>query len=407
MSEEKRVLLIISGGIAAYKCLEVIRRLKDHNISTRAILTKSGSQFVTPLSIASLSGEKVFQDLFDLTDEQEMGHIRLSREAGLVLVAPATANIMARMAAGITDDLATTALLATDKPVMVAPAMNPMMWEHPATQANMALLKKRGVEFIEPGSGDMACGEVGAGRLAEPDTIVARVIAALSDDQPLKGKPALVTAGPTQEAIDPVRYISNHSSGKQGYAIADALAKAGASVTLISGPTKLAAPANVNLVSVTTADEMLAASKAALPADIAIFAAAVADYKVSNAASQKIKKKDGKPPKLEFEANPDILATISSMEKARPDLVIGFAAETENLIENAQEKLDKKGCDWILANDVSPASGTFGGDSSEIHLVTSAGSESWGYQNKESTANTLLSAILDLFEDEAPDETTC
>ena len=393
MNQHKRVLLIISGGIAAYKCLEVIRRLQDHNISCPTILTKAGAEFVTPLSVSALSGGKVFQDLFDLTDEQEMGHIRLSREADLVLVAPATADIMAKMASGQANDLATTALLATDKPVMVAPAMNPMMWQHPATQANLETLKERGVTIVGPESGDMACGEHGAGRFVEPAVLVSSVVSFLNQSQNLKGKTALVTAGPTREAIDPVRYISNHSSGKQGYAIAEALVSAGADVTLVSGPTKLAPPTGVNFVPINTADELLAASKAALPTDIAIFAAAVADYKVANAATQKIKKKDGKAPKLEFEANPDILATIASIKKGRPDLVIGFAAETENLIKNAQSKLKKKDCDWILANDVSEKTGTFGGDASEVHLVKSNANESWGHQSKQATARQLVEAI--------------
>ncbi len=395
MNQSQRLLLIISGGIAAYKCLELIRRLQDHGVSTRVILTKSGSEFVTPLSISALSGEKVYQDLFDLTDEQEMGHIRLSREADLVLVAPATADILAKMAAGLANDLATTALLATDKPVMVAPAMNPMMWQHPATQANMETLKSRGIAVIGPEAGDMACGEQGSGRLVEPADLVQAVLSRLQQAQTLAGKKVLVTAGPTIEPIDPVRYISNHSSGKQGYAIATALAAAGADVTLVSGPTKLAPPQGVNFVSVQTADEMLSASKAALPVDIAVFAAAVADYKVSNAASQKIKKKDGKTPKLEFEANPDILATIASKKESRPDLVIGFAAETENLLENAQSKLIKKGCDWVLANDVAEETGTFGGDASEVHLVRSDGSESWRHQCKQATAHQLAAAIAE------------
>ena len=350
---------------------------------------------MTPLSISALSGEKVYQDLFDLTDEQEMGHIRLSREADLVLVAPATADILAKMAAGLANDLATTALLATDKPVMVAPAMNPMMWQHPATQANMETLKSRGIAVIGPEAGDMACGEQGSGRLVEPADLVQAVLSRLQQAQTLAGKKVLVTAGPTIEPIDPVRYISNHSSGKQGYAIATALAAAGADVTLVSGPTKLAPPQGVNFVSVQTADEMLSASKAALPVDIAVFAAAVADYKVSNAASQKIKKKDGKTPKLEFEANPDILATIASKKESRPDLVIGFAAETENLLENAQSKLIKKGCDWVLANDVAEETGTFGGDASEVHLVRSDGSESWRHQCKQATAHQLAAAIAE------------
>ena len=297
------------------------------------------------------------------------------------------------MAAGMANDLATTALLATDKPVVVAPAMNPMMWSHPATQSNIATLKTRGVSFIGPNAGDMACGEEGAGRLSEPDEIVTQVLDHLRASQSLSGKKVLITAGPTRESIDPVRYISNHSSGKQGYAIAEAFVQAGADVTLVSGPTRLAPPTGLNLVPIQSADDMLAACNQALPADVAIFAAAVADWKVANPADQKIKKKGKKKPTLTFEDNPDIAATIGKMKKGRPALVIGFAAETEDLLAHAKAKLKKKGCDWIMANDVSPSSGTFGGDASELHLVTPKGSESWGHQSKQATAQQLVAAV--------------
>ncbi|MGE5545678.1 MAG: bifunctional phosphopantothenoylcysteine decarboxylase/phosphopantothenate--cysteine ligase CoaBC [Solirubrobacterales bacterium] len=395
MLDGRRILLIISGGIAAYKSLDLIRRLKDRGASVRCILTKGGAQFVTPLSVAALSGDKVYQDLFSLTDEAEMGHIRLSREADLVLVAPATADLMARMAAGLADDLAATALLATDKPVLVAPSMNVFMWNHPATQANVRTLEARGIRRVGPGAGDLACGEVGEGRMAEPADIVAAVEAMLASG-PLKGVKALVTSGPTFEPIDPVRFIGNRSSGKQGHAIAAALAGLGAEVTLVTGPVKLADPANVQTVHVETAREMLGAVLSRLPVDVAVCAAAVADWTVSNASKEKRKKEAGAPPPdIELAPNPDILATLSEPGAARPRLVVGFAAETEKVIDHAQAKRARKGCDWIVANDVSPASGTFGGDFNTVHLITAAGIDSWPRIAKADVAERLAWRIVD------------
>ena len=397
----KRVLLIISGGIAAYKCLELIRRLKDRGVFVRCILTRGGAEFVTPLSVASLSGEKVYTDLFSLTDESEMGHIRLSREADLVLVAPASADILARMAHGLSDDLATTALLATDKPVMVAPAMNTAMWNHPATRRNLDQLRRDGIEIIPPGAGDLACGEVGAGRLAEvPDILnaIERFFGGAQKTRPLSGRHALVTAGPTIEAIDPVRYIANRSSGKQGYAIAEALAQAGARVTLVSGPTVLPAPGGVTLVPVESAREMLDAARAALPADVAICVAAVSDWRVDMELGQKIKKA-GSPPTLELIENPDILATLSKAGKARPALVVGFAAETEKVIDHAIAKRDRKGCNWIVANDVSHEGGVMGGDDNTVHLITDDGIENWPTASKAEVARLLAAHIARHFEE--------
>ncbi len=391
----KRVLLIISGGIAAYKCLDLIRRLRERGTEVRCILTRGGAEFVTPLSVASLSGEKVYSDLFSLTDESEMGHIRLSREADLVLVAPASADILARMAAGLANDLATTALLATDKPVMVAPAMNTAMWEHPATRRNLAQLKEDGILVVEPGEGDLACGEVGAGRLAEVPVILDAVERFFDDTPaacPLADRHALVTAGPTIEAIDPVRYIANRSSGKQGYAIASALARLGARVTLVSGPTALRAPDGVDLVAVESARDMLAACKTALPADIAVCVAAVSDWRAADENDQKIKK-SAKVPTIELTENPDILATLSTKKKNRPALVVGFAAETENVIDHAQAKRERKGCDWIVANDVSPASGVMGGDDNTVHLITADGVEDWPKSTKAEVADLLARRI--------------
>lgn len=400
----KNILLIISGGIAAYKVLEVIRRLRDRDINIRAILTKGGAQFVTPLSVSALTENRVYQDLFSLTDEAEMGHIRLSREADLVLVAPASADILAKMATGQAGDLATTALLATNKPVMIAPAMNVEMWNHPATQANIATLESRGVVRVGPSAGDLACGEVGAGRLAEPAKIIAAVVDFLEKQdapKPLSGKKAVVTSGPTHEPIDPVRYIANRSSGKQGHAIARALADAGADVTLVTGPVTLPDPAGVKVVRVETAREMLAAVQDALPVDIAICAAAVADWRTADEAGQKLKKDgSGTIPDLKLSENPDILATISSDPAKRPSLVIGFAAETENVITHARAKRRRKGCDWILANDVAPDTGTFGGDQNEICLITGddpAGDEHWTRQSKTGVAETLAARIIDHF----------
>ncbi|CAA7615338.1 fused 4'-phosphopantothenoylcysteine decarboxylase; phosphopantothenoylcysteine synthetase, FMN-binding [Candidatus Terasakiella magnetica] len=399
MLDGRRILLIISGGIAAYKSLELIRRLQDRGAAVRCVLTKGGAQFVTPLAVAALSGDKVYQELFSLTDEAEMGHIRLSREADLVVVAPATANIIAKMAAGIADDLASTALLATDKPVLIAPAMNTMMWLHAATQANLATLAARGILRIGPGAGDLACGEVGAGRMAEPMEILERIEALLGGGGPLTGRRAIVTSGPTHEAIDPVRYIANRSSGRQGHAIAAALARLGAEVTLVSGPVVLADPPGLQVVKVESAAQMLDAVQAALPAEILVCAAAVADWGVANRATEKRKKQAGAPPPtIELVPNPDILATLSQPGPARPRLVVGFAAETENLLDNAAAKLARKGCDWIVANDVSEGSGTFGGEANTVHVVTPGGIDSWPRMGKDEVADRLADRIASTFE---------
>ena len=392
MFSGKRILLIVSGGIAAYKSLELIRRLRDGGATVRCILTRAGAQFVTPLSLAVLSGDKVYDDLFSLTDEAEMGHIELSRDADLLVVAPASADLLAKMATGQADDLATTALLATDKPILVAPAMNVRMWEHPATQTNMALLGERGVLSVGPTEGDMACGEYGFGRLAEPEDILAAIDAFFRAGDRLKGKRALVTSGPTHEAIDPVRYIANRSSGRQGHAIAEALSRLGAETTLVSGPTNLADPAGVRVVRVESAEEMLAACRAALPVDVAVCAAAVADWKVATANLQKLKK-DGDLPHLELAQNPDILANLSASGQERPTLVVGFAAETEKVIEHATAKRAKKSCDWILANDVAPATGTFGGATNRIHLIDDRGVETWPVMTKTAVAAELAARI--------------
>lgn len=394
MLQGRRILLIIAGGIAAYKSLELIRRLRERGVAVRCVVTEAAKQFVTVLSVSSLSEDKVYSDLFSLTDEAEMGHIRLSREADLVVVAPATADLIARMATGRADDLAAAVLLASDKPVLIAPAMNAMMWAHPATQANLAALASRGVLRVGPGSGDLACGEIGYGRMAEPAEIVAAIENALAGNQTLAGRRALVTSGPTREPIDPVRYLSNHSSGKQGHAIAAALAARGAETVLVSGPTQEPTPPGVRLVSIETAAEMLAASEAALPVDVAVMAAAVSDWRVEAAAPQKLKK-DGKgPPVLRLAENPDILATLSHRHNDRPTLVIGFAAETENVVANAKTKLARKGCDWILANDVSPATGTFGGDRNTIHLVDIGGVEDWPVMTKREVAERLADRVV-------------
>ena len=397
------VLMIIGGGIAAYKSLELIRRLKERGIAVRAILTPAGAQFVTPLSVSALTGEKVFQDLFSLTDEAEMGHIQLSRSADLVVVVPATADLMAKLAHGHANDLASTALLATDKPVLMAPAMNVRMWNHPATQRNLNTLKADGVAFIGPDDGAMACGEFGPGRMAEPLAIAAAVENALAAPAkgPLAGLSALVTAGPTHEPLDPVRFIANRSSGKQGYAIARALAEAGAATTLVSGPVELAAPPRVKLLKVETAREMLAACEAALPADVAVCTAAVADWRPERAANNKIKKTDdGAIPSVSLTANPDILATISKSAK-RPALVIGFAAETENVVAHAQAKRAKKGCDWIVANDVSPSTGIMGGDRNTVHLITGSGTEDWPEMYKSEVGARLAARIADALKGKA------
>ena len=389
----RRILLIIAGGIAAYKSLELIRRLRDRGAAVRCVMTKAAAEFVTPLSVASLSEDKVYGDLFSLTDESEMGHIRLSREADLVVVAPATADLMARMAAGMADDLAATTLLASDKPVLIAPAMNALMWAHSATQANLATLAARGVRRVGPNAGDLACGEVGSGRMAEPLEIVAAIERCLAEDHRLAGRRALVTSGPTREAIDPVRYLSNHSSGKQGHAIAAALAALGAETILVSGPTQEPTPTGVRLVAVESAAEMLAATEANLPVDVAVMAAAVSDWRVEGVAAQKLKKDGAGPPLLRLTENPDILATVAHRSNDRPALVIGFAAETENIIANAVAKRQKKGCDWILANDVSVGTGTFGGDRNTIHLVDAGGVEDWPVMTKHEVAARVADRI--------------
>lgn len=399
MATQKSVLLIIGGGIAAYKCLELIRQLSKRGHKARVILTRAGAEFVTPLSLAALSGEKVYTDLFSLTDETEMGHIELSRSSDLVVVAPATADLMSKMANGMANDLATTALLATDKPVMMAPAMNVRMWEHAATQRNLVQLIEDGIEVVGPDEGDMACGEFGPGRMAEPAAIADAIDRFFMNAgaKPLRGKKMLVTAGPTHEPIDPVRYIANRSSGKQGYAIAKSLAALGAEVTLISGPTRLDCPQGVTRVAVESAQDMLAATQKALPVDGAIFAAAVADWRVTNAADQKVKKQKGALPDLSLSENPDILATVSKSSENRPRLVVGFAAETQDVLANGSAKLARKGCDWIVANDVSPQSGTFGGDQNQVHLIRSSGTEAWPKQSKDDVARNLAACIAEYF----------
>jgi phosphopantothenoylcysteine decarboxylase/phosphopantothenate--cysteine ligase len=399
MLSNKRILLIVAGGIAAFKCHELIRKLRGQGAHVRCVLTEAGAKFVTPLSLQALSEDKIYTDMFSLTDESEMGHIQLSRDADLLVVAPATANILARMAAGMADDLAATVLLATDKPVLVAPAMNVRMWTHAATQANVETLKKRGIGFVGPNDGAMACNEYGPGRMSEPAEIVIAIEAMLTTGTALKGQSlagrrALVTSGPTREAIDPVRYISNHSSGKQGHAIAAALARLGAEVTLVSGPVTVADPLGVKVVKVDSADQMLEACVGAGKVDVAIFAAAVADWKAAKPAGAKIKKQAGAPPpSLELVPNPDILATVSKPGPQRPTLVIGFAAETENLVANAIDKRKRKGCDWIVANDVSPATGTFGGERNTVHLVTADGVEDWPTLAKDDVATRLAGRI--------------
>jgi phosphopantothenoylcysteine decarboxylase/phosphopantothenate--cysteine ligase len=394
MLNGKRILLIVAGGIAAFKCHDLIRRLRGQGAHVRCVLTDAGARFVTPLSLQALSEDKVYTDMFSLTDESEMGHIELSREADLLVVAPATANLLARMAAGMADDLAATVLLATDKPVLAAPAMNVRMWTHAATVANVETLRRRGVTFVGPNDGAMACNEYGPGRMSEPAEIVTAIEAMLTTSSALKGKRALVTSGPTREAIDPVRYISNHSSGKQGHAIASALAKLGAEVTLVSGPVNVVDPVGVKVVKIDSAEQMLEACLAAGKTDVAIFAAAVADWKAAKPADAKIKKKPGAPPPaLELVPNPDILATVSKPGAGRPTLVVGFAAETENLVANAIDKRKRKGCDWIVANDVSPATGTFGGERNTVHLITADGVEEWPTLAKDDVATRLADRI--------------
>jgi len=397
MLEGKRILLVISGGIAAYRALELVRALRQKGAKVRCVMTAGALQFVTPLSAAALSGEKAFTELFSLTDEAEMGHIRLSREADAVVVAPASADLMAKMAAGLADDLASTVLLATDKPVMVCPAMNAFMWENPSTKRNVARLAADGIRFIGPDAGDLACGEIGRGRMSQPQTIVAEIEAFLSEtaDHPLAGRHALVTSGPTHEPIDPVRYIANRSSGKQGHAIAAACARLGARVTLVSGPVALADPAGVEVVRVETARQMLAACEEALPADVAVCAAAVADWRVAEEAPAKLTKDGGALPALSFAENPDILATLAARNDRRPRLVVGFAAETGDIAAQARAKLAKKGCDWIVANDVSAGTGTFGGDENTVHLVLADGIEDWPRMTKQAVAERLARRIAD------------
>jgi phosphopantothenoylcysteine decarboxylase/phosphopantothenate--cysteine ligase len=408
MLQDKRILLIIAGGIAAYRSLDLIRRLRERGADVRCVLTQGGAQFVTPLSVAALSENKVYQDLFSLTDEAEMGHIRLSREADLVVVCPASADLLAKMANGLADDLASTALLATDKPVMVCPTMNVMMWQHPATQANMLTLEGRGVLRVGPGAGNLACGEIGTGRLADVMDIVAAIedffagsrkalnapAIGLPGPGPLAGRHAIVTSGPTWEAIDPVRYIANRSSGKQGHAIAAALARLGARTTLVSGPTNMPDPAGVDVVRIESARQMLDACHAALPADVAVCAAAVADWRVDLDTDKKIKK-DGKgPPPLPLVENPDILKSLGQLaSNVRPRLVVGFAAETGNVVAYARDKLGRKGCDWIVANDVSPGTGTFGGDDNTVHLVAPDAVEDWPRMTKAEVAERLAQRI--------------
>jgi len=392
----KNILLIISGGIAAYKALELIRLIGRAGGTVKSILTDGGAQFITPLSVGALSGQPVYTELFSLKDETEMGHIRLSREADLIVVAPASASLIARTAQGLADDLASTVLLATDKPVMIAPAMNPMMWENAATQDNITILRKRGFIQIGPNAGDMACGETGSGRLSEPTEILESIMNFFVNGARLKGKKALVTSGPTYEAIDPVRFIGNRSSGKQGHAIAKALRDFGADVTLVSGPTALPDPAGVNVVHVETAEQMLSACRNALPIDVAVYAAAVSDWKVKNTTTSKIKKRDGKePPSFELEENPDILATLSQPSPKRPKLVVGFSAETDNVVEEATAKLARKKCDWIVANNVA---GVFGSDNNHVHLITGQGTATSWQGPKTIIAQNLVARIADHFE---------
>ncbi|MEM9376852.1 MAG: bifunctional phosphopantothenoylcysteine decarboxylase/phosphopantothenate--cysteine ligase CoaBC [Pseudomonadota bacterium] len=407
----KRILLIIGGGIAAYKSLELIRELSRRGIESRCIVTKGGQEFVTPLSVSALSGEKVFTDLFDLDDESEMGHIQLSRSADLVVVCPATADLMAKAANGLANDLASTALLATDKPVFMVPAMNVRMWQHAATQRNLATLRRDGIIVMDPDEGAMACGEYGPGRLPDPLEIAGRIETILEGGavlyglaaKPLAGRHALITAGPTREPLDPVRFLSNHSSGKQGYAIAAALANAGARVTLVSGPVALDPPAGVDRVSVETARDMLEACQSALPADVFVSVAAVADWRPSRTAAKKMKLKEGERaerPKLELSENPDILATLARKKKQRPTLVIGFAAETHDVDALAIAKLKRKRCDWIIANDVS--GDVMGGAMNEVALVTRDGvQDRWPRLTKDEVARRLVARIVEAFDGHA------
>jgi len=396
MLARKRILLIIGGGVAAFKSLDLIRRLRERGDSVTPVLTPAAEQFVTPLSASALAAEKVYRNLFDLTDEAEMGHIELSRAADLVVVAPATADLLAKMAAGLANDLASTLLMATDKRVLVAPAMNVRMWEHPATRRNVALLTGDGILFVGPNEGDMACGEHGPGRMAEPLEIVAAIDHALSEG-PLRGRHVIVTSGPTHEPIDPVRYIANRSSGAQGAAIARALAAHGADVTFVTGPAQVPPPAGVKVVRVETAQQMLAAVQQALPADAAVFAAAVADWRAAAEMTSKIKKNGADaPPRLALVENPDILATIARMKKGRPGLVIGFAAETDDVVANATAKRARKGCDWIVANDVSPETGIMGGQENAVTLITPDGAEAWPRMSKDDVAAKLVARMAEV-----------
>ena len=392
MLSGKHILLIIGGGIAAYKSLDLIRRLRERGARVTPVLTRAGEEFVTPLSVSALTGVKVFRDLFDLGDEAEMGHIQLSRAADLLVVAPATADLMAKMAQGAANDLASTLLLATDTPVLLAPAMNVRMWQHPATQRNIATLRGDGIAMVGPHDGDMACGEFGPGRMAEPLEIVAAVEAQLGDG-PLKGKRILVTSGPTHEPIDPVRYIANRSSGAQGTAIARALAAMGAEVVFVTGPADVPPPGGVEVVAVQTAKEMLAAVEQALPADAGVFAAAVADWHIEGAGDRKLKKSKDGLPTLSFAENPDILKTISQRSEGRPRLVVGFAAETNDVLAHATAKRARKGCDWIVANDVSPATGIMGGSENAVTLITEDATEDWPRMSKDAVATRLATRI--------------
>lgn len=388
----KKILLIIAGGIAAYKSLELIRRLRDQGASVIPVMTQSAKEFVTPMSVSALAGHAVHQDLFDLTTEAEMGHIQLSRSADLIVVAPATADLMAKMATGQANDLASTLLLATDKPVLIAPAMNVRMWNHSATQRNIATLQADGIRFVGPNDGDMACGEFGPGRMAEPAEIIDSIHRQFAQG-PLEDMRIVVTSGPTHEPIDPVRYIANRSSGAQGTAIAAALRDLGATVTFVTGPADIPPPAGVKVVRVQSAQQMLEATQAALPAEVAIFAAAVADWRVTSASGSKIKKVDGALPTLSLAENPDILATVSQLSNGRPRLIVGFAAETDNVVENAVAKRKRKGCDWIVANDVSPETGIMGGQENQVILVTDDGTEAWPRMSKNETARELAKRI--------------
>jgi phosphopantothenoylcysteine decarboxylase/phosphopantothenate--cysteine ligase len=395
MLDGKRILLVITGGIAAYKSLDLIRRLRQRGVSVRCVMTKGAAQFVTPLSVSALSHQPVHGDIFSLTQEAEMGHLRLSREADLVVVAPATANFLAKMACGIADDLASTVLLATDRGVLIAPAMNTRMWENKATKANLETLKSRGMATVGPGTGALAEDESGIGRMAEVDEIVAAIEEYFGVAAPLAGQRALVTSGPTYEAIDPVRFIGNRSSGKQGHAIAVALARLGAATTLVSGPSAEPDPPGLTTVHIESAAEMLEACLAALPADVAVCAAAVGDWRVAGAAKHKMKKNANGPPKLVLVENPDILKTLAAPGNRRPRLVVGFAAETRDIEKNARAKLKSKGCDWMLANDVAPGTGTFGGDTNTLHLFTASSAEQWPTASKAEVAARLAARIAD------------